>query len=110
MALHRYYKGVKFYHRTKEKAWELIQKEGVLWGGNVNVPGGYRYTYLSPEPMNSSFGPVLLEVDYEPKGRASGCDNYGFDPPPDEEVWQFIVLVPIPISQVKRIEPPPDVI
>ncbi len=85
-----------FFHGTTTEAWVLIQAEGVLWGGS----GGYRYTYLTPHrEIAEGYGPVLLEVEYEPVGvDGTATDNYGFDPPPGETCWQFSVFVPIPVS------------
>lgn len=92
---------MKFFHRTTERAWEAIQAEGVLWG----IPSGdvARRTYLAPPEviLHDSFGAVLLEVDYEPRG--AGADNYGFDPPPGQICWQVTVFMPIPIEAVRRI-------
>jgi len=97
---------MKFYHRTTEENWKKIQAEGVLWGIPTPRRGhtSYRYTYLSPEPFPKSFGVVLLEVEYEPKGIGSHVDNYGFDPPEGMVCWQFSVFVPISVDRVKRIE------
>lgn len=90
---------MKFYHRTTEASWKLIQEEGVLWGIH-----SYRYTYLSPsKDIDKSYGDVLLEVEYEPKGVGSGEDNYGFNPPPGEICWQFSVFIPIPLNMVTKI-------
>ena len=90
-----------FYHGTSEEAWGKIQKEGVLWGVH-----SYRYTYLTPD-INIARGfanGVLLEVEYEPAGvDGRGIDNYGFNPPEGMICWQFSVFIPIPISNVKRI-------
>lgn len=91
---------VKFFHRTTEKAWKAIQAEGVLWGVTSNE---HRYTYLSPEIFDESYGPVVLEVEWEPQGAGSGIDNYGFDPPLGLVCWQFAVFVPIPLSAVRRV-------
>jgi len=99
---------MKFYHRTTEESWKLIQEEGILWG----VTSAYRYTYLSPRECiaNESFGHIILEVEYEPRGvevedeEGNTFDNYGFDPPPGQICWQFSVFKPIPISSVRRIE------
>jgi hypothetical protein len=97
---------MKFYHRTKLKTWEKIQKEGILFG----VHEHYRYTYLSPDKkIHKSFGPVLLEVEYTPIGNevlvnGKVQDNYGFDPPPGQICWQFSVFIPIPLCKVKVIE------
>jgi hypothetical protein len=95
---------VIFLHRTTESAWDAIQREGFLWG--THDGRSYRYTYLAPSECapDPSFGPVLLEVDYTPRGCGSGVDNYGFDPPPGEVCWQFSVFVPIPLAQVRRVE------
>jgi hypothetical protein len=88
---------MKFYHRTNEDNWKKIQDEGVLWGIH-----SYRYTYLSPDRDLTSYGPVLLEVEYSPTGEY-GVDNYGFNPPDGEYCWQFSVFNPIPIADVRRI-------
>lgn len=105
---------MKFYHRTKEYAWKAIQEEGVLWG----VHDSCRYTYLAPNVFDESYGDVVLEVDYTPtrEGRKHGQlvgymfepmpkHNYGFDPPPGQYCGQFSVFEPIPLSQVKRVDP-----
>jgi hypothetical protein len=95
----RHRRNIKLYHRTTEDSWAKIQEEGVLWG----VTNSYRYTYLSPEDVGESFGSVLLEVDYTPVG--SPVDNYGFNPPSEEEYcWQFSVFDPIPITLVRRVQ------
>jgi hypothetical protein len=91
---------MKFYHRTKELAWEKIKKEGILFGIPDNH--SYRYTYLSPLDFGDSYGPILLEVDYEPRGKP--FDNYGFNPPEGQICWQFSVFVPIDIKKVKLIK------
>ena len=102
-----------FYHGTSEEAWEKIQAEGVLFGKpweKYDKPLSdairrNRSTYLSPVvEVSVRFGPVLLQVEYEPQGVGSGVDNYGFHPPPGEECWQMTVFVPIPLSRVKRIK------
>lgn len=86
-----------FYHRTKKEVWCKIQKEGILFG----VHESRRYTYLAPDTdIHSSFGDVLLEVEYEPKGPPH--DNYGFNPPKGLVCTQFSVFEPIPVSQVRR--------
>ena len=118
---------MKFYHRTTEGNWKLIQEEGYLWGipgwGNlherfVDRENRVRYTYLSPYDWGESYGTVLLEVEYEPEREdASVCvggtiknneksikHNYGFDPPPGQRCVQFSVFEPIYLEKVKRIE------
>lgn len=93
---------MKFYHRTNEEAWGLIQKEGILWG----VTQSYRYTYLAPGDSihGPQFGNVLLEVEYNPVGiNGMGIDNYGFNPPTGMTCWQFSVFIPIPICKVRRM-------
>ncbi len=98
-----------FYHGTSENSWKLIQAEGVLWGGDYST-GGRRFTYLSPEMdvANAINDAVVLEVKYDPVGRGSGKDNYDFtrplDIPADWTIWQFLVFVPIPLSQLRRLE------
>lgn len=88
---------MNFFHRTSEEAWKLIQEEGVLWG----VTSSYRFTYLSPLDFGESYGPVLLQVEYDPSGPPK--DNYGFNPPEGQICWQFSVFDPIPIEKVVRI-------
>ena len=97
---------MRFYHGTNEKAWKAIQEEGVLWGGYTyhKTGEGYRYTYLTPEiEIAMKYGPVVLEVEYEPVGAGTGIDNYGNDPQPGQICWQFSVFVPISIEKVKRV-------
>lgn len=109
---------MKFYHGTTFDKWELIKKEGVLWGYNTykNPDGseykGYRYTYLTPHiQIAKKFGDIILEVEYEPVGiNGKGIDNYCFDHQiPKEELekgatcWQFSVFVPISIENIKKI-------
>lgn len=89
---------MKFYHRTTTENWEKIKKEGILWGIGMS----YRHTYLSPDIFDKSYGDIILEVKYEPKGPP--FDNYGFNPPKGQHCWQFSVFVPIDISEVKRIK------
>jgi len=84
----------KFYHRTTQENWDKIQQEGVLWGVTFN----YRHTYLSPDDFGDSYGNVLLEVEYEPRGKPH--DNYGFNPPEGQYCWQFSVFEPIDIKYV----------
>ena len=107
----------KFYHQTTSERWAEIRREGVLWGSPSFWRGegktGYRYTYLAPvlffdDPRYD----VTLAVEYEPVGpNPPGTDNYCFDPPEGEYCFQFSVFVPIPLSQVRVIDPatvPPE--
>jgi hypothetical protein len=96
---------MKFFHRTTEENWKKIQEEGVLWGYTIhNGKMSYRYTYLSPDDAGESYGPVLLEVEYDPKPEDFGIKhNYGDDPPPGEYCWQFSVFEPIQLNNVRRI-------
>lgn len=102
-----------FYHGTSLHAWAAIQAEGVLWGGRTwhetGGQSGYRYTYLTPHlEVAQQYGPVILEVEYEPVGvNGEGRDNYGFDPPPGQTCWQFSVFIPIPLGHCRRIDPCP---
>lgn len=102
-----------FYHSTAPERWEAIKKEGVLWGihgwgewsekNKKKEKCTYRYTYLSPRPLLTGYGSVILKVKFTPKLEDQGkVHNYGFDPPPGEECWQFSVFEPIPLSQVRR--------
>jgi hypothetical protein len=83
-------KNHKFLHRTNEKFWEKIQKDGYLMGNNYYSSDGddekkwqelqemkerlginefrkqiYCRTYLSCIDWGESYGSVLLEVDYD---------------------------------------------
>ncbi len=93
-----------FYHGTDDKGWKDIQEEGVLWGMDPHMCGcGPRFTYLAPFIGDAtSFGPVILAVEYEPTG-IKGVDTYGFDPPEGEFCWQFAVFRPIDLKQVRRL-------
>ena len=99
-----------FYHGTSKENWELIQKEGVLYGGytyhRTKGKEGYRYTYLTPfRDIAEQYGNVTLKVEYTPVGvNGKGIDNYGFNPPPGEVCWQFSVFIPIPVNKVKNYE------
>ena len=103
-----------FYHGTNERAWKLIQKEGMLygkttaWSKGIGWHEGYRYTYLAPDKdtaLGYGGGEVLLEVEYDPVGiDGRGIDNYASDPPPGQICWQFSVFIPIPLDKVKRIK------
>lgn len=97
-----------FYHRTTEKSWVDIQAEGVLWGIPTYYKGcPHRHTYLAPACVDwgESYGPVLLEVEYEPVGiDGTGTDNYGVDPPEGEVCTQFSVFIPIPLGRVGRVD------
>ena len=95
---------MKFYHRTTEENWKKIQKEGFLWG-IPSANSSYRYTYLSSEDFGNSYGSILLEVNYEPKGDHKN-DNYGFHPPLGEVCWQFCVFIPISVEKCKKIRKP----
>ncbi len=115
-----------WYHGTKPEAWKAIQAEGVLWGwpcprcckqleGECVTPrqsrcSDRRYTYLTPDlSVAREYGPVILEVEYQPVGvDGTGTDNYGFDPPPEQTCWQFSVFVPIPLSAVTVYSPKGD--
>lgn len=90
---------MRWLHRTTEAAWRAIQAEGCLWG----ITNAGRYTYLAAPscPPHDGYGKVLLEVEYEPKGPPH--DNFGFNPPPGEECWQFAVFGPIPIAQIRAL-------
>jgi hypothetical protein len=107
----------KFYHQTKSERWAEIQREGVLWGRPGFWAGqsdSYRYTYLAPDlfyghrPTLPQHFDVVLEVEYEPHGTVTttGIDNWGFHPPhADQYCWQFSVFLPLPLTQVRVIDP-----
>lgn len=100
----------KWFHRTTEKAWLAIREEGILWGGDTfhrtKGKSGYRYTYLSSVDWGKTYGDVLLEVDYQVSA-LSKVDNCRFE---DEnvdhknEVGQFSVFIPIPVTRCRRIK------
>lgn len=103
---------MKFYHGTTKENWKLIQEEGILFGGHTyhktGGTAGYRYTYLTPDiEYAKGYGDVLLEVEYEPSGvgvkdkDGKAIDNYGFNPPPGEQCWQFSVFKPIELENIK---------
>lgn len=93
-----------FYHGTNENRWNLIRKEGVLWG----VHDSYRYTYLAPDvgwPLaiaqsetRKPHKPVILEVYYKP---GTLKDNYGYQPPPGKFCIQFSVFDPILVEYIR---------
>jgi len=83
---------MKWYHGTTPEKWALIQREGVLWGER-GTPS--RCTYLAADKKEaSSYGSVVLEVEYEPK---SGTDNWIPD------CWQIRVYSPIPLECVRIV-------
>ena len=94
---------MKFFHRTTEDNWKKIQQEGILFGVPANPTS--RHTCLAPDDWGESYGNVLLEVDYEPKGVGSGVDNYGFNPPAGMICTHFAVFVPIPIDLCRTLKP-----
>ena len=88
---------MKFYHGTTSEKWKQIQSEGILFG----IGESYRYTYLTPDiEMAKKYGDTVIEVEYTPGSRK---DNYGFNPPPGQECWQFSVFEPIELDGVKVI-------
>lgn len=106
-----------FLHRTTEENWIKIKQEGILWGKNQCWSEGIgwhdnprRYTYLSGGDWGDSYGNVLLEVEYIPKGDKVN-DNCNLEPADmlkmlagDILVDQFSVFVPISISHIRRIK------
>ena len=50
--------------------------------------------------MAKKYGDTVIEVEYTPGSRK---DNYGFNPPPGQECWQFSVFEPIELDGVKVI-------
>lgn len=86
---------MKFYHRTKLENWKKIQEEGILWG----IGESYRYTYLSPYDFGESYGPILLEVEYDPVGiDETQTDNYKLDCPRAPPVGNFLYLFQLILS------------
>ena len=68
--------------------------------------GTVAFVTLTPiRDVAAQYGGVVLAVDYDPVGPGTGRDNFGFDPPPGEECWQFSVFVPIPVAQVSCVDP-----
>lgn len=97
---------MKFFHGTTKPKWNLIQKEGILFGLHDEYGSdSYRHTYLTPDiNYAEGYGSIILEVEYEPVGiNGKGIDNYGFYPPKGEYCWQFSVFIPIPLKNVKKL-------
>lgn len=105
-----------YFHVTPVENWNLIQESGQLFG-NLKNPY-YRYTYLAPTRHGAlqyaGWTPsriglyTLLKVHYEPKGRTPEgwpCDdNYDFLIPQSYDIIQVRVYVPIPLSDVEKLE------
>ena len=90
-----------FYHGTSKHNWQLIQKQGILFGKGMS----YRYTYLTPDiTVASNYGDVILQIQYDPVGVGSGVDNYIFDVPIGCICWQFSVFIPIKLQNIKEIK------
>ncbi len=95
-----------FFHGTTKEKFELIKKEGILFGGDswhrTKGKEGYRYTYLTPElevaqqHIAEEKDGIILEVEYDPVGVGTGVDNYV------KGCWQFSVFKPIDISCVTK--------
>lgn len=82
-----------FYHGTSKQNWELIKKEGFLFGIR-NAPS--RCTYLAVDIEEAKrYGEVLLKVNYIP---SYNNDNYC------EDCWQVRVYTPISIKDIELIE------
>lgn len=94
-----------FYHGTSKENWNVIQKEGILYGrrfvvddkGNI-IKEVDRCTYLAVELEEAKcYGDVVLQVEYNPfehkdkNNYINGC-------------WQVRVYEPIPISKIQEIK------
>ncbi len=91
------------YHGTSKENWNIIQKEGILYGrrfvvddkGNV-IKEVDRCTYLAIDPEEAKcYGDVVLQVEYNPL--SSKHNNY------KEGCWQIRVYEPIPLSDVIKL-------
>lgn len=102
---------MKLYHRTTEEHWKKIQESGCL---NGKLGGNYGFISLAECDWGEYFSfngwktDVLLEVDYEFQGRPHDQYDENFlkekaEATEDMCIVEFKVFVPIPISQVRRI-------
>jgi len=103
---------MKLLHRTTEENWRKIQMSGCLDGW---LGGNYGFISLSEVDWGENFSfngwktDVLLEVDYEFKGRPFDQFDVNFlkeqkEAGPNDVIQEFKVFTPIPISQVRRIK------
>ena len=92
---------IPFFHGTSLQNWNLIKKDGFLFGKHNT----YNYSYLTPDiNMAKKYGNIILQVNYTPTG-IIGIDNYGFYPPSQNEYcWQFSVFIPISIKSLTLVE------
>lgn len=90
---------MKFYHGTSKENWELIQKEGILFGRLlVDNKLISRCTYLATDVEEARYyGEVVLEIEYDPY-KNKKLNNYC------DDCWQCRVYEPIELSNVKVIE------
>lgn len=89
---------MKWYHGTNRKAWELIKKEGILFGVDRFKHDAPKKTYLATDIEEAKcYGDVLLEVEYNPFIHPK-MNNYVYD------CWQIRVYEPIPLKNIKCIK------
>lgn len=93
-----------FYHGTTAENWDVIQKEGMLFGrrfvvdnkGNI-IKEVDRCTYLAVDYKEACcYGDIVLEVEYDPF-KHERHNNYC------KGCWQVRVYEPILLKDVKLI-------
>ena len=94
-----------FYHGTLKEKWNVIQKEGILYGrrfvvddkGNI-IKELDRCTYLAVDFEEAKcYGDIILQVQYDPFEHKEK-NNY------IDGCWQVRVYEPIPISKIQEIK------
>ena len=93
-----------FYHGTTTENWDVIQKEGMLFGrrfvvdnkGNIIKDVG-RCTYLAVDYKEACcYGDIVLEVEYDPF-KHERYNNYC------KGCWQVRIYEPILLKDVKNL-------
>jgi len=89
-----------FYHGTNKENWEIIKKEGILFGRRISPITGKevsRCTYLAVDKEEAKcYGDIVLQVEYDPN-KNKKYNNYC------EGCWQLRVYEPISLDNVKMI-------
>lgn len=89
---------MKWYHGTSKEKWDLIKKEGVLFGFDKFEYNAPRKTYLATNIEEAKYyGDVLLEIEYNPFVHPK-MNNYVPD------CWQIRVYEPILIENIKCLK------
>ena len=102
-----------FYHGTTAENWDVIQKEGMLFGrrfvvdnkGNI-IKEVDRCTYLAVDYKEACcYGDIVLEVEYEPYNKSGNIkrDKHGPLNNYSPDSWQLRVYEPILLKDVKLI-------